>query len=71
MGILVAILGVAALGMVIMKAPAGGERVIVTTPPAYPGGPPQTIVREKTQTVLGKATEKGIEALGTAALVTK
>lgn len=71
MGILVAILGVAALGMVIMKSPAGGERVIVTTPPAYPGGPQQTVVREKTQTVLGKATEKGIEALGTVALVAK
>ncbi len=55
--LLVALFGVAALGMVIMKAPAGGERVIVTAP-AYPGGPQQTTVREKTKTVLGKAMEK-------------
>jgi hypothetical protein len=69
--LLAALFGVAALGMVFMRAPAGGERVIVTTPPAYPGGPQQTVIKEKTQTVLGKATEKGIETLGTAALLAK
>ena len=55
--ILAALFGVAALGIVFMRSPTGRERVIVTAP-SYPGGPPQTMVRETTQTVLGKAMEK-------------